>query len=76
VTTRPERTVARVVNVGHDWFTFTLPAAGWKHVFALGRLLIPRAIDDALDAGQWEFKVIANVGAEHPSQVQIKYWEV
>jgi hypothetical protein len=80
VTNQPVRTFAHVVNVGHDWFTFTLPAAVWKqvstHVFTMGRLLVPRAIDDALDEGQWDFDVTANVRAEHPSQVQFKYWAV
>lgn len=76
MTAQPELTVAEVVNVGQDWFTFTLPAAKWKHVFTMGRLLVPLAVDEALDVGQWELKVTANVKAEHPSQVTFKYWNV
>lgn len=76
MTAQPERTVVEVVNVGQDWFTFVLPAAKWKHTFTMGRLLVPREVDEALDAGQWELTVTANVQAEHPSQVTFRYWGV
>lgn len=74
MTARSERTVARVVNVGQDWFTFTLPAAKWVHVFTMGRLLVPRSVDDALEAGAVEIPVTANYRARYPSQVEFKYW--
>lgn len=68
------RTVARVVNVGQDWFTFTLPAAEWDYVFTMGRLLVPREVDDALEEGVSEIPVSANFWVKYPSQVRFKHW--
>jgi hypothetical protein len=72
--TRLERVVARVVNVGHDWFTFTVPK--WDHVFTMGRLQVPFEVDEALDAGDLELQVSANLGVPHPSQVRFSFWGV
>jgi hypothetical protein len=63
-----------VLNVGNDWFTFRVP--GWDHTFTMGRFLVPREVDEALDDWVATLTVAVNVGAKHWSHIRFSYWGV
>jgi hypothetical protein len=68
------QTVAHVVNVGQDWFTFRLPESRFTTVWWLGRTRIPKQLDDALDYGLPRMSVYANLWVATPAEMSFKYW--